>query len=368
MLVFLTAACGPTSETPATRVSLAPTSVVTVTVMPATAAPTVVGATPSPTRPPQTLTITEFKVASGQGPHDVAPAADGGVWYTAQRSGELGWLDPRSGEIQMTKLGAGSAPHGVIVGPDGNAWVTDGGLNAIVRVDAKTKAVTRYPLPGRGNANLNTATFDKNGTLWFTGQDGVFGRLDTRTGAISVFDSPRGAGPYGIATCADGSVYYASLASSFVGQINIETGDVHVIEPPTARQGARRVWCDSRSNVWVSEWNVGMLAVYRPAPITPPVESATPVPGRTPITPGWTQWKLPGPNPMAYAVYVDEMDIVWVTDFGENAVVRFDPTTATFTSLPHAAPNAAVRQLLGRPGEVWGAMSGQDKLVLIRTR
>ena len=71
---------------------------------------------------------------------------------------------------------------------------------------------------------------------------------------------------------------------------------------------------------------------------------------------------------MAYAVFVDDQDIVWLTDFGANAIVRFDPKTETFTSLPHSAPNAAVRQLLGRPGEVWGAMSGQDKLLLVRTR
>src|SRR6185295_9516278 len=126
------------------------------------------------------------------------PAVNGGVWYTAQRTGELGWLDPRSGETQMTKLGNGSAPHGVIVGRDGNAYVTDGGLNAIVRVDAVTKQVTTWRLPaGRGNANLNTASFDDDGTLWFTGQSGIYGRLDPRTGEMAVFDSPRGAGPYG---------------------------------------------------------------------------------------------------------------------------------------------------------------------------
>jgi len=75
-----------------------------------------------------------------------------------------------------------------------------------------------------------------------------------------------------------------------------------------------------------------------------------------------------GSNPMAYAVYVDDQDIVWLTDFGANAIVRFDPKSETFTVLRHPAPNAAVRQLLGRPGEVWGAMSGQDKLLLVRTR
>ncbi|MEK7862300.1 MAG: lyase [Chloroflexota bacterium] len=311
--------------------------------------------------------MTEYPVGHGQGPHDVAPAADGGVWYTAQRTGELGHLDPGTGAIRMVKLGTGSSPHGVIVGPDGAPWITDSGLNAIVRVDPRTSDVTRFTLPGP-SANLNTATFDKNGTLWFTGQNGVIGRLDTRTGAIAVFDSPRGRGPYGIATCPDGSVYYASLAGSFIGLIDTATGSVEVVEPPTPRQGARRVWCDTSGNVWVSEWNIGYLARYRPSPIGPPIEAQPTAPTPTPLWPGWKQWKLPGANPMVYAVYVDDQDTVWLTDFGSNAIVRFDTRTESFTSLPHATPNAAVRQLLGRPGEVWGAMSGQDKLVVVRTR
>jgi virginiamycin B lyase len=35
---------------------------------------------------------------------------------------------------------------------------------------------------------------------------------------------------------------------------------------------------------------------------------------------------------------------------------------------PLPSPNANVRQLLGRPGEVWGAESGADKLVVARYR
>jgi hypothetical protein len=38
-----------------------------------------------------------------------------------------------------------SAPHGVIVGPDGAAWVTDGGLNAILRVDPEMEQVQDIP-------------------------------------------------------------------------------------------------------------------------------------------------------------------------------------------------------------------------------
>jgi virginiamycin B lyase len=56
-----------------------------------------------------------------------------------------------------------------------------------------------------------------------------------------------------------------------------------------------------------------------------------------------------------------------VTDFASNALVRFDPDTERFRSFPFPSPGAEVRQLLGRPGEVWGAESGTDKLVVLRT-
>src|SRR5437660_5142439 len=293
--------------------------------------------------------LKEFPVLSGSQPHDVAPVANGGiVWYTAQALGELGWLDPKTGQVKAINLGAGSAPHGVIVGPDGAPWITDGGLNAIVRVDPLTNEVKRFPLPAdRLNANLNTAVFDKDGrTLWFTGQTGSYGRLDTQSGAMAVFDAPRGAGPYGIATCPDGNIYYASLAGSYVGRIEREIGGATVLTPPTAGQGARRVSCDSKSRVWVSEWNAGQLARYDGT--------------------SWKEWKLPGDRAMAYAVYVDDADVVWVTEWGGNSLVRFDPATETFVVRSHPSPNANVRQLLGRHGEVWGAMSGQDKLVVAR--
>src|SRR6476620_7245421 len=60
-----------------------------------------------------------FPVQAGDHPHDVAPAPDGTVWYTGQRAGVLGRLDPKTGGVERIPLGKGSAPHGVIVGPDG---------------------------------------------------------------------------------------------------------------------------------------------------------------------------------------------------------------------------------------------------------
>jgi hypothetical protein len=163
-----------------------------------------------------------FPVLAGAGAHDVYPAPDGAVWFTAQSAGKLGRLDPRTGKSDLIALGPGAAPHGVIVGPDGAAWVTEGGQNAIARVDPATHAVKLFSLPKeRRNANLNTAAFDRQGMLWFTGQNGIYGRLDPKSGTMAVYDAPRGTGPYGIASTPDGQVFFASLAGNYLGQINL---------------------------------------------------------------------------------------------------------------------------------------------------
>jgi virginiamycin B lyase len=297
------------------------------------------------------LRVREYRVPAGARPHDVAPARDGGVWYTAQGSGELGWLDPKTGRTEHIALGEGSAPHGVIVGPDGAPWITDGGLNAIVRVDPRSRQVRRFPLPpSAGYANLNTATFDRRGVLWFTGQSGIYGRLHPKTGSLRVFRAPRGTGPYGITTTPSGAVYYASLAGSYLGRIDLRRATATVLQPPTRGQGARRAWSDSRGRIWISEWNVGKLGMYDPR------------------TRRWREWRLPGRNPMPYAIFVDDRDFVWLSDFGSNSLVRFNPASSRFTRLRLPSAGADVRQILGRRGEVWGAESGTDKLVVVLTR
>jgi virginiamycin B lyase len=291
-----------------------------------------------------------FQLPAGARVHDVAPAPDGTIWYTAQRQGALGILDPKTGKVRHVPLGEGSAPHGVIQGPEGAAWITDSGQNAIVRFDPKTEKIDVWKLPEEtGYANLNTGAFDGDGVHWFTGQNGIYGRLDPKTGKLDVYKDPDGRGPYGIAATPTGDIYYVSLAGSHLAKIDRQTGAATIIEPPTKDQGARRVWADSKGHLWVSEWNSGNLSRY------------------TPTTGEWKMWKLPGDKPKAYAVYVDERDIVWVTDFAANATLAFDPATEQWTTYPGSGEGANVRQILGRPGEIYLPESGTDRIMVVRT-
>jgi virginiamycin B lyase len=287
------------------------------------------------------------------GIHDLAPAPDGGVWFTAQRSGHLGYFDPKTGKSELIALGARSSPHGVIQGPDRAAWITDGGMGAIVRVGWPERAVRPYFLPeGAPYANLNTCAFDGDGDLWFTGQSGVVGKLAVKTGVVTVKEAPRGRGPYGICATPAGEVWWCSLAGSFIAKIDRKTGDSAIVEPPTKDQGARRVWSDSRGRIWVSEWNSGNLSMHDPA--------------ARDAKAAWRTWKLPGANPHNYAVYVDARDFVWCSEWTHNAVFRFDAAAEKFEryGFPRDATN--IRQILGRPGEVWLPESGTEHISVIR--
>lgn len=296
------------------------------------------------------VSVREYPIPHGLYAHDVwaDPAPGGPVYFSAQSGGKLGILDPRSGKVETVALGPGSAPHGVLEGVDGALWLTDGGQNAIVRVEPRTRAVKAFPLPrDSGYANLNTAAFDGAGILWFTGQSGIYGRLDPRSGELRVFDAPKGRGPYGMQATPQGTVYFASLAGSYVARIN-PNNSVSVIEPPTRDQGARRVWSDSKGDLWVSEWSSGKLGRYEPAS------------GK------WTEWQAPGSSPRLYAVYVDDEDKVWTSEWGAQVMLRFDPKTGKFQSYKSSSGSPAVRQIHGRKGEVWTGESGADKLVVYK--
>ena len=230
-LVACSATASPSASPPAATATPAPSP---------TASPPPASDSPSPTPTPgePTFEVATFPLPAGSGPHDVAPAADGGVWYTAQDSGELGWLDPESGEVREVALGAGSRPHGVIVGPDDAPWITDGGLNAIVRVDPDSDEVEVFPLPASApDANLNTAAFDGDGVLWFTGQNGWYGRLDPDQRRGGGLRRAARSGPYGITATPEGEIYYSSLAGSYLGEVDRASGEVRVIDPPTAGAG-----------------------------------------------------------------------------------------------------------------------------------
>jgi virginiamycin B lyase len=125
------------------------------------------------------------------------------------------------------------------------------------------------------------------------------------------------------------------------------TGAATVVEPPTPRQGARRIWSDSHGALWISEFFAGQIARFDASKNT------------------WQTWRLPGERPQPYGLYVGQNDFVWVSDFGAGTLLRFDPAKGQFSRVVGQKSGVWIRQLLGRLGEVWGADSAHDRLIRV---
>ncbi|MGB7954781.1 MAG: hypothetical protein WCF23_12450 [Candidatus Nitrosopolaris sp.] len=61
-------------------------------------------------------------------------------------------------------------------------------------------ALAKYAQSFDAKCFSRPSTFDHSGVLWFTGQSGIYGRLDPSMGQVEVFKAPSGPGPYGITT------------------------------------------------------------------------------------------------------------------------------------------------------------------------
>ena len=209
----------------------------------------------------------------------------------------------------------------------------------------------RLPRAGRLDDAPHTGVFDHDGILWFTGAAGFIGRLDPATGDVKTFDAPRGNGPYGITVTPSNDVWFVSLEKSYLGKVDKASGAIEVVEPPTAGAGTRRVWSDSTGRLWISYWNAGMVARIRPRRrfVEGVGPAGRPQPGLLACT---STSSTPSGSPTS----------------DRTPWCGFDPVTEAFDSFPSDRANAAVRQMLGREGEVWGAESGLDRLLVIRYR
>lgn len=305
--------------------------------------------------------VYHFPTRKGLGTRDVAPAPDGSVWFNGQFAGVVGHLNPKTGAMKLIPLGKGSSPHGIIFGPDGLLWVTDGGLNAIVSIDPRTEKVSVYRLPEFHDSrsreiglsslevNLNTPAFDGRGKLWFTGQNGVYGRFDPSTKVFNLYEAPLGSGPYGITSHPSGDVWFTNWARNYIARINPDTGSVSTVPLPDPNAGgARRIWSDSKGGLWVSTWISGSLQRYDPVSQT------------------WRNYKMPGLGPRGYSVYVDSKDYIWVNDFTSSSVFRFDPKLESFVDFKSSVPVTQILQMNGIGPWIWGGEQGIDNLILFK--
>ena len=246
-------------------------------------------------------------------------APDGTIWFNGQRNGTLGRLDPRDGSYKLINLGPGAAPARRHHRPRRRA------LDHRRRAERHRPRRSRRPqgdaVQAAGKARPTPTSTPACSTR--AASTGSPARAASTAGSIRSPATCRSgtrraaAAPYGITLTPQGR-RLVRLARRQPHRQDRSRDRQRARSSSRRRtdQGARRIWSDSKGRLWVSEWNSGNVSMHDPADGS------------------WQAWKLPGERPRTYSVYVDDKDIVWLTDFGANAIVRFDPATEKFHIVP----------------------------------
>jgi virginiamycin B lyase len=180
---------------------------------------------------------------------------DGKVWLQDAGTYTVIRLDVRSGKFEMFEPYKIPRPNVYDVIPDSrnNGYVLPLGSDEIVRIDAKTGAMTRYktPTPGSGPRR---GVMDSQDRLWF-GENRAdrIGMFDTRTERFQEWRAPTpGAWPYDVTVDKNGEAWSGGEYNDRILRLNPATGQFTEYLLP-AQTNVRRVFVDN-STTPVTFW------------------------------------------------------------------------------------------------------------------
>jgi streptogramin lyase len=272
-------------------------------------------------------------VFTGQrGPHSAAQLPDGRMYITASLSGELLMFQPATGEWKVYPLPQGFLwrkglyPHTIRADKDDNLWFTVNVSNRLMKFDPDTEQFTDIGLPSNGFLR------------WMSDS---FGGLVMK--AISFFPNQNynlvlshhkwlNGGkdafnaPYGIdVSPVDDSVWYSKLYSNKIGTVDKET--LEVTEFDTPHPGPRRLRFGPDGTLWIPAFDDGYLMRFDPQ--TSEFESIP-----LPILSA-------GEYEMPYVLNVHQKTgDIWIAANNTDRILRYIPAEKRFIAYP--MPNRVI--------------------------
>ena len=287
----------------------------------------------------------------GSRPHDPLAAADGSVWWTGQWSNVLGRLDPATGVMKEHPLPPDSGPHGLAEDAMGNVWFTGISQNYIGKLDPATGEVTQYPVSKEGARGPHTPIFDQAGTLWFTLQSGMVGRLIPETGAMKIVATPSdNTYPYGIVVNSAGVPWYVDFRGNRLGSVDPETMEIREYALPSPEARPRRIAITPDDVLWYTDYARGYLGRFDPA--TGEVQ----------------EWPSPGGSESRPYGIAAVDTVVWYSESSvrPNTLVRFDTETERFQTWVIPSGGGVVRNMMATSdGNLVLACSGVNRVAVV---
>lgn len=283
---------------------------------------------PRPTGRATQVIITEYDLPKPTNqPHDVVVDKEGFAWYASFGEPILGKLDPKTGKVTHYDVPVSKPGH--IIGTlalefdkDQNLWLAQTFQAAIHKFDRKTEKFQTFRLPPDLDSDYRELTFvapqnsHVDGKVWIN-DSGTWTqlRLDTATGKFEVFEAfpvPR-PNTYQIASDSQNNAFFTVFGRENIGRIDAKTGKITVFDVPTPRSNPRRAKMDSQDRLWFAENRASKVGMFDTR------------------TQKFQEWAAPTPEYYPYDVVADKNGEAWaVTEFA-NRVLRLDSKTGQFT-------------------------------------
>jgi streptogramin lyase len=291
--------------------------------------------------------------------HDGGMDLDGNLWFTSNafnKNVSLGRIDAKTGDVKHFRVnrndGRAANTHGLTRDNEGNFWFdVDTGRRGLGKMDPKTEKITVYQSPNNMSPLGGAVTLDVDGKgmVWASSPDGVL-RFDPKEEKFTEFKSKaskRANGTsitYGAAGDRDGNGWWAQMGWDTIGKADVTTGTTVEIKLPELKsemdklspeqiaaydkvtdlsignplpwgQGPRRMGTDKNADVlWVgNSWGSSF------ARIDTKTNAVTMVP-------------FPDKAMQAYHIHVDSKHNVWGNLWTNDQVVKYDPSTAKWTT------------------------------------
>ena len=147
--------------------------------------------------------------------------------------------------------------------------------------------------------------------------------------------------------------YFNSWTGNYTAKIDLKTGNLTILEPPTKDSQPRRIWSDSKGHLWITEWATGSW----------PNTIQRLKNGRN------GSYLVRNHNHIRYMLTrrIKCGSVILEFKMVHQSMLRFDPDSEKFEVFPLPSDHSNIRQMNGRPGQVWGAESGLDRIIVFST-
>ena len=199
---------------------------------------------------------------------------------------------------------------------------------------APSGTLKQHKLP-TANSNPRSITSGSDGNFWFTESSeflpAAIGRI-TPSGAVTEF----------LVDCnfcilsdiiqgPAGVLYYTSNADQ-LGRITTAGVSLTAVQMPNSNALAGDL-ASHGDDIWITDFNNNVVWRY---------DIPTGV---------FTEFVPPTPGSVPFDVAVDSSGIVWFTEFGNNAIARLDPATGNIIEIPTTSPPRGIA--IATDGQVW---------------